>query len=104
MEELETLVEQLDQQEAAKQEAFRRAEAAEKELKAIKADSPQTAVVSAVLCLLCWCTMQLIFTGIGHIIILLRIWLQSLNGAMSRLASSGKVLLDGLSAVCVFVY
>lgn len=49
LEELEALVEQLDQQEAAKQQAFRRAEAAEKELEAVKAERPQTALVSALL-------------------------------------------------------
>lgn len=37
LEELESFVEQLDQQEAAKQQALRRAEAAEKELKAVQA-------------------------------------------------------------------
>ena len=51
LEELETLVEQLDQQEAAKQQALRRAEAAEKELVALKAERPQMAAVSAGLCL-----------------------------------------------------
>ena len=62
LEELETLVEQLDQQEAAKQQAFRRAEDAEEELEAIKAERPQTAVVvGAFLCVTlvhhaaCWC-------------------------------------------------
>lgn len=59
LEELETLVEQLDQQEAAKQLALRRAEAAERELEVLKAEKPQMAAVSAVLCLGCWCTMQL---------------------------------------------
>lgn len=49
LEELETLVEQLDQQEAAKQQALRQAEAAERELEALKAETPQMAAVSAVL-------------------------------------------------------
>ena len=49
LEELETLVEQLDVQEAAKQQALRRAEAAEQELEAVKAEMSQAAVVSAVL-------------------------------------------------------
>lgn len=48
LEELETLVEQLDLQEAAKQQALRRAEAAEQELEAVKAEMSQAAAVSAV--------------------------------------------------------
>lgn len=102
LEELETLVEQLDQQEAAKQQAFRRAEAAEKELEAIKADRPQTAVVSALPCLFCPCTMQLI--GVGLTSYLLYVLLQRLSSVMTKLASSGRLLYDGLSSDCAFVH
>lgn len=50
LEELEELAEQLDLQEAVKQQALQRAEAAEKELESIKAERAQTDVVSALLC------------------------------------------------------
>lgn len=50
LEELEALAEQLDLQEAVKQQALQRAEAAEKELESVKAERAQTAVVSALLC------------------------------------------------------
>lgn len=56
LEELEALAEQLDQQEAAKQLALQRAEAAEKELEYMKADKSQMAMVSALLCL-SWCLL-----------------------------------------------
>lgn len=78
LEELETLVEQLDQQEAAKQQVLRRAEAAERELEALKAERPQMAAVSALLCLGCRCTMQL--PGLDCVGCLIHVLLQPFNG------------------------
>ena len=46
LEELETLVQQLDQQEAAKQQALSRAAAAQKELEAVKAQMAELDLVS----------------------------------------------------------
>ena len=95
LEELEALVEELDQQEAAKQQAFRRAEAAEKELEAIQAESPQTAVVSALLYLSCWCTLQTI--GVGPVSDLLDVCIQPLNGVMSQPAQGDCCMMDSWS-------
>jgi len=50
LEELERLVEQLDEQEASKQQALQRAEAAETELETLKMQQTQPGLVSSPCC------------------------------------------------------